>query len=262
MNIIASDVAPSIAHRWSRRLWWLAAPLAFVWFFFWGLLWDPAPYTPLRGVPRFVPHARFLPGRTAAAGDEAQRDLRVMWSPVLFALPTPMGFSRTPAAGDGHDRPRVQRPSLDPILLLPPQDVNRGMVVSAAPVPAFAAGDHFNVDGVTPVFDAQPAATQALVVELLGELAVVQPLEKPLPAVPPELAADSWGVSAQVDVGREGGVRHVFLDPPSTSTDFNVQLLQMIYRWRFTPPTTDLHGTIRLYHVATPRRLPPEVAQP
>lgn len=264
MSLLATDVALSFARRWPRQLWLLAVPLALVWFGFWGLLWSPEAYTPQRHLPRFAPHARFLPGRTAAVGDEAQRDLRVMWSPVLFALPTPMGFSRTPAAGDGHDRPRVQRPGLEPVLLSPPQDADRGRVVSTISVPAFTAGDRFNVDEGVPVFTTQPAITNMLLVELLGELAALQPLGKPLPVVPAGLAADSWSMKVQIDIGREGSVRHAFLDPPSAAPEFNIQVLQAISRWRFAPLSAERQGSVRLYYAATPRPASsvPEAAQP
>jgi hypothetical protein len=257
-----TPTAHAVVPAWSRRLWLLAAPLALGWFAFWGLLWSPAAYTPPCGAPRFPPHARFLPGRTAAEGGEAQHDLRVMWSPVLFALPTAMGFSRTSAAGGGHARPRVERPSIAPRLQPPPAATTPVAVISATALPAFVTGDHLNADNVPPVFAPQPAVAPDLMVELLGALATLQPLEKPLPALPPELASDSWGVRAQLEVGRAGNVQHVFLDPPLASTNFNAQLLQALYRWRFAPAPTESHGAIRLYHGAAPRLVPSEVAQP
>ncbi|TAN36319.1 MAG: hypothetical protein EPN23_08730 [Verrucomicrobia bacterium] len=264
MNLVAGEAALLAARRWPRRLWWLAAPLAVGWFAFWGFLWRPEAYTPPRGLPRFASHARFLPGRATTAGSEVQRDLRVMWSPVLFALPTPMGFSRTPSTGESRDHPRVQRPGAEPLLMSEPCAATNVAVVSAPPLPAFADGVRFRLDDVRSVFADLPVITNALTVELVGDLATIHTLEKTLPALPAELADDSWTVIAYVDVGQAGEVRHVFLDPPSSVNDFNAQLLQALYRWRFTPAAADLHGAIHLHHAAAPQhpQPAPEAAQP
>lgn len=263
MSWSANNVALSAARRWPRQLWLLAGPLAVVWFGFWGLLWNPETYTPPRSLPRFIPHARFLPGRTTSADSEAQHDLRVMWSPILFALPTPMGFSRAPAAGAGHARPRVQRPTLDPVLRPPPHDIPQGSIISAISLPVFAAGDQFSTDTGAPVFTVQPVGANTLEVELRGDLATLQPLEKPMPIVPAALAVDSWDVNAYVDIGREGSVRHVFLDPPSASPEFNAYLLQALYRWQFAPAPMERRGTISFHYTAAqPPASASEVAQP
>lgn len=243
--------------RWNlRRLWLLALPLAALWFGFWGLLWQPESFTAPREAPRFTPHARYLPVRAAADGGEPASDLRVMWSPVLFALPTPMGFSRAPAAGDGHDRPRVQRPNIEPLLMPPPPPPPPTALVPTPTLPAFNDGVHFRLDGATPVFAALPMATNALAIEMLGALAERRCLEQPLPPLPPDLAADSWTVMATLEVGREGRVQHVFLDPPSAVAEFNAQLTQALHRWRFAPAAAATQGPVHLHHAAPPRVLP------
>jgi len=257
VNGLANDAMLLIAHRWPRRLWLLAIPLALGWFFFWLMLWNPEVYDPPGGVPRFAPHARFLPGHSPAADRAAQHDLRVMWSPVLFALPTPMGFSRTPDAGDGHDRPRVQRPSMEPRLLMAPCAATNTLVVSDLPLPVFADGVRFRMDRTAPVFAGMPTGTNSLTVEVVGGLANIPAANIPLPPLPAVLAADSWTVIAYVDVGRFGEVEHVFLDPPSSSVDFNAQLLQALYRWRFVPVAGDLHGIIHLHHAFIPQQFQP-----
>jgi len=244
--------------RWNlRRLWLLALPLAAVWFGFWGLLWQPESFIAPREAPRFTPHARYLPVRAAADGGEPASDLRVMWSPVLFALPTPMGFSRAPAAGDGHDRPRVQRPNIEPQLMPPPPAAPLTALVPTPKLPAFNDGARFRLDDDTPVFAVLPAATPALAVEVLGGLAGRPCLEQPLPALPPDLAADSWTVAATLEVGREGRVQHVFLDPPSTVAEFNAQLTQAFLHWRFAPSAAAAQGSVHLHHAAPSRVLPP-----
>jgi hypothetical protein len=245
------------APRWTlRRLWLLALPLAAGWFGFWGMLWQPETFTAPHESPRFPVHARFLPARAPAEGGEAQHDLRVMWSPVLFALPTPMGFSRAPAAGDGHDRPRVQRPTLEPQLMPAPQIATLAPVVPVPRKPVLNDGAEFRIDSAAPVFTALPAVTNRLSLELIGPLADVPCLEKALPPVPPELTQETWQVVAKLEVGREGRVRHVFLDPPSASADFNMHLTQAFLRWRFAPSAAVAQGQARLQHVAAPKAPP------
>lgn len=252
------------SHPWSlRRVWLLTLPLSGLWFGFWLVIWQPESFTAPSAEPHFITHARYLPVRAASDGGEPQSDLRVMWSPVLFALPTPMGFSRAPAAGDGHDRPRVQRPSLDPLLMPPPSVAKLAPVVPASKLPELNDGKNFRLDGATPVFAEIPAATNTLAIELLGALAQLHSLEQPLPPLPAELAADSWAIVATLEVGREGRVQHVFLDPPSSSTNFNAELTQALYRWRFVPAAA-AQGPVHLHHVAEPKASPPapEVAAP
>jgi hypothetical protein len=250
---------------WSlRRLWLLTVPLSAGWFAFWGLLWQPETFTAPRETPAFTPHARFLPVRAPADGGEPQSDLRVMWSPVLFALPTPMGFSRAPAAGDGHDRPRVQRPNLEPLLMPPAPAAQRAALVPAPRLPALHDGATFRLDGAAPVFAGLPATTNAMTVEVLGGLAGLRCLEQSLPLMPPELTAESWTVTALIEVGRAGSVRHVFLDPPSASAAFNAQLTQAFLRWRFAPAAADVQGVVHLHHAPASKVPPPtpEVASP
>lgn len=264
MNPAPATAGVLTAPRWSlRRLWLLALPLSALWFGFWGLLWQPEAFTLSREAPLFTPHARFLPARTPADGGEVQSDLRVMWSPVLFALPTPMGFSRAPAAGDGHDRPRVQRPSLEP-LLMPPPSQQLAAVVPAPRLPALNQGALFRLDGATPVFTGMPVPTNTLVIDKLGGLAALACLEQPLPALPAELTADSWTIAAALEVGREGRVQHVFLDTPSASPAFNEQLTRAFFGWRFAPSTAAAQGVVHLHYGAAPKvpQPKPEVAAP
>jgi hypothetical protein len=253
-------VAPGRLRRWPRRLWLLAAPLALGWGLFWVSIWQPAAYTPPRRAPQFVPHAHYLPARAAAS----PTDLRVMWSPVLFALPTPMGFSRTPSTSEGRERPRVQRPSLEPQLMPSPQMASGKPVVPAPLRPTFKDGVNFRVDEETPVFTAPPLSANALAMELLDGLASRRTAAPALPTLPAELTADSWTVIAHLEIGRDGGVQHVFLDPPSASAAFNAQLVQSLYCWRLLPTATATAGLVRFQHAAVSgaMRAAPEAATP
>jgi hypothetical protein len=258
----ATPAALRAPPRWSlRRLWLLALPLSALWFGFWGLLWQPETFIAPRENPLFTPHARFLPARAPADGGEPQSDLRVMWSPVLFALPTPMGFSRAPAAGDGHDRPRVQRPTLEPQLMPPPPVAKLAAVVPVPRLPALNDGANFYLDGAAPVFAALPGVTPTLSVEVLGALAGLRCLDQPLPPLPVELAAESWTVVATLELGRAGRVQHVFLDPPSASAAFNAQLLQAFFRWRFAPSAAAVQGLVHLHHAPAPQVPKPKLEE-
>lgn len=265
MSLAVSAGAPAAANRWPRHVWLLAVPLAGVWFLLWGLLWQPEEYVPHPNTPHFLPHARYLSMRRDAPGaGEGQQDLRVMWSPVLFALPTPMGFSRTSATGEGRDHPRVQRPSVEPLLLQPAPVAAGAPVVPVPAAPAFNDGVNFRLAGPAPIFAAVPPPTNSLALVWLGGLAQAQALEKTLPALPPALVAEAWSILAHIEVNREGGVQHVFLDPPSASADFNAQLVQALYRWRFAASAAGVQGVVRLQNVAAHSILKstPETAAP
>ena len=252
MSVPANAADLPGTRRWLRRYWLLAIPLAVSWFAVWGLLLQPFEYMPSRSAPHFQPHVRYLATQTAGTAGGAQSDLRVMWSPVLFALPTPMGFSRASAAGEGRDHPRIQRPVIEPVLLQP-APVGTGLPVVQVPTrPPFLDGVNFRLDGIAPVFPAVQASSNTLAFEFLDGLAGGRALDTPLPALPADLVADAWSIVAHLDVGREGGVRDVFLEVPTSSPEFNAAVAQALYHWRFAPASTAVSGVIHLHHAVRP----------
>ena len=68
--------------------------------------------------------------------------------------------------------------------------------------------------------------------------------------LPPELNKETetaWQVRADVSISRQGVVRHVFLDQPLESAPINHQVLQLLYGLRFKPGDSPVEGCIEIY---------------
>jgi len=252
----APEPAALVPAGW-RQLW--AAVLALAWFGGWGLLLQPAgspaPATRVAKAPRVT----YLPA-PAVQGDGATRaDLRVLWSPVLFSLPTPMGFSRSAASNEATLRPPLQQALSTPVLLarpvpppaaplIPPPVANLAGPAPAAPaVPA------------APVFTAPPPATSAAWQVLLrGGLADAAWQAQPLPPAPADGTAADVEAGAQLEFSREGWAQHVWLDAPTASSNVNAQLVRALLQWRCAPAAAPRSGAVVLR--ATGPTLPPPPA--
>ncbi|MEA2068272.1 MAG: hypothetical protein U9P12_03630 [Verrucomicrobiota bacterium] len=199
------------------------------------------------GGVRVAPETRYLAmatGKLPMAGT----GIRTTKSPVVFSLPSGMGFS--------HE------------LLV--QDVATPLNTFSRPVPAenFLEIDHpvaheagLSLFPLDLMLTAGEASAPALPVD------VFQPLEKRPAArrvtlapelkdrmvggvvLPPLLnqeAPNAWEVRASVSVSEMGSVRHVFLDQPLDSEPLNQQVLQLLYSLRFKPGES-IEGGIEIY---------------
>lgn len=94
----------------------LAAAFALLWFGGLALLFRVAP------APKPLPHASPLPVSWWPAQDGAPPDIRAMWSPALFALPSPAGFSHALRNERIRLAPPVQSAVAAPAYLDPPRN--------------------------------------------------------------------------------------------------------------------------------------------
>lgn len=196
---------------------------------------DPAPPPEPRARARPAP-VTYMP--VEAAGMPDRPDVRAIWSPVLFSLPTAVGFSRGAPSGP------VARPPLDPpaepppLLALRPQTPARTPVpLAPVPLPAYVP---------PPPRPPAPAGT------------TMTPLEGAVPAdagfpVAPEARGDrAWEAEAQVDFGEDGLPRHAFVESADASSGVRGEIARGLHRWRRPAGGSAGRVRVRLVHSGTP----------
>ncbi|MCX6998469.1 MAG: hypothetical protein NTV49_15645 [Kiritimatiellaeota bacterium] len=243
--------------RWPG-LW--AGLLAAGWFGFWALALQPEIVKVPARQPVKAPRVCYLPGPEARGEKAANADLRAMWSPVLFSLPTPMGFSRSVESGDAALRPPLQQTQSAPVLLARPATAdNTPLVPSPTGVLARrAAGEPLLVIKEPPVFAGVAAATgPTWQVVTGGGRAAARWQAQPLPKTPADGGESLWEAGAQVEVSREGVVQHVWLETPTASSNLNVQLVHALLQWRCAPAAAPRTGNVLVRYAGAVAARPP-----
>jgi hypothetical protein len=138
-------------HRFNRAGWRMALGAGGLWLLLGMLLLGiaPAPESLPRETP---PRVAWWPlGGPPGRPDGAVVDLRMLWSPSVFALPTPAGFSHSLRRGRARLTPPVQtvRPEA---AYLPPDPLGAAAVMDAAPLRLKAAAEPGRPDWAASVF--------------------------------------------------------------------------------------------------------------
>jgi len=192
--------------------------------------------------PPVPPATRYLFQGTENEGTA----VRVINSPVVFSLPSSMGFSSELRDGDvqtsltfSKKAPserflEVDASAMDSATHLDSQ----GLMLSASK----STAPQLPVGIFQPLEPRAAAPRVVLVPELEKRLkdAVV------LAAGLNEKVSKPWEVRASVSVSEQGVVRHVFLDRPLESAPRNQQVLQLLYGLRFTPGSA-MEGVVTIY---------------
>ena len=156
---------------------------------------------------------------------EHRSDPRLLHSPTLFALPTPLGFSGGELAAEIRSAPRVE--IADGAAPVPPATPVLPPLQEASRWSQAATGRVELALDRTPVFAAVQVSTgRALVARWSADFtgAVV----RTLPAADAVWAdAASWEAVASVWYDADGGLREVFLDPPGVRADRNAAIVRL-----------------------------------
>jgi hypothetical protein len=222
------------------------------WHGFWGFWLKAGVACPSAAVPA-VSEMSYAPVQIGGATDGVPpADLRVLWSPVLFALPTPMGFSRTALTNDVGARPPLTPPGDTAVFL-----------DRAAPTQARVAQMGQNMEELVfqsstslplrvseePVFGDKPAPTgETIQIEFAGDLAGRTFSRFGLPEDPRVRGENAWEAGAYVEIGPDGRVRHVLLEEPSPSAKLNAMLVRAILGWQMDGPGGAVGGRVTLRH--------------
>ncbi len=239
-----AEHSPAAPPQYGRRAsllgspFWLAVGLAVAVHLLWMTGLHLRPPRPLPS-PMVTPRVGYLPVRMGPTDTNAiHADVRALWSPALFSLPTPMGFSRPARAGDFQWRPVLALPPLPKLLLerealtehsaeapeqegSGPVDITLPVLVfssldpPALPVPAKAAAGRLTVQ-----LDGGPVPSSASVI---------------WPEQPWMRGTQSWEVVASITIASDGRVEHAFLETRTASEEFNRDMIVALLRWRLEP---------------------------
>ncbi len=182
-------------------------------------------------------------GSSLATGYPARK----VWSPVLFSLPSEMGFSRGLFEQDVRTALRFSKsPRYESFLEINAVPQEPGAEIDSTALMVSLVGrtvPHPPVD-IFQVEEERPTARRVyldpkLKERLLGGI-----------VLPPELnqAVDTaWQVHAAVSIAPQGSVQHVFFDQPLESEAMNQEVLQMLFGLRFKPDARSAEGRIEIY---------------
>lgn len=212
----------------------LAAALALLahggWFYFYARPWTPET-SPAAVVE--APRLTYL----AAAQHSAIQEERLLGSPVLFALPSPQGFSgKNPAALSV--TPSSMRAAGGESLLLARSDV-------PAPSPDFlrplaqtvAQPGELEFSGVEPRAEVGRPGSTGFAVRVYWPDGAPS-VRSGLPGagvLAPVLKDRPWDLVALLEFDEQGGVRHVFLEKPTADRERNEFLARTLRGLRIDP---------------------------
>ena len=183
--------------------------------------------------PSAPPRTRYL---TSASGGAAspESDVRTVRSPVVFSLPSAMGFSQELLNNDVKTKLSfLQTVKTEHFLevetgpqyageWLVPLDLRISSREKGPPLPVVVADGELSRMTGTRVVLAPELKTR-----LVGGI-----------VLPPELNGSvetPWEVHASISVSEQGSVRHILLEQPLESPERNQQVLRLLYGLRFKP---------------------------
>lgn len=213
--------------------WMSAAVITAVWHAVWWMGLSPRTHHTAIAPPP-VPRLSYVPVIAAHSGT-ISGDVRALWSPVLFSLPTAVGFSRTVLNQSAGIGPPVETP-------LPPEVLMERVPASGAgamhprsmhdPVAVLRrmpeVRDHLTVPELT------SGNRSPLQVYALGTDAELLPEDLPLPARK-DLGVEPWETEVELVVAEEGWITRVLLMSPPADPAVAQAVSRALYRWRYDP---------------------------
>ena len=203
--------------------------------------------SPLTGSP-VPPHTFYRgpasPSATDSSGAGAW-EVRAVKSPVVFSLPSTMGFSRELDSQDVRTRLSFQQQvRAERFLEIAPSikaaeerlDPQAWMVSARATEPAVPS--RALKGGKERTSSRRVVMAPELMPRLMGGV-----------VLPPELnmgGGKAWEVRASVSISVQGAVEHVFLEQPLESEPLNQQVLRLLYSLRFKPGPA-IESSIEIY---------------
>ena len=178
--------------------------------------------------------------------DSARADrVRVMNSPVVFSLPSSMGFSRFLGSHDVETRKSFAQPAQTEVFLdLVPAFRPEMKADGLGALRSQQVRSELNFPAIYVEQSRGAASVQHVVMDaplqkrFVGELALSGALLLPM--------AKAWEVHAMLHISAEGMVDHVFLDQPVEPAALNAAVLTYFYGLRFQPGES-MNGSVALY---------------
>ena len=190
------------------------------------------------------PVTRYAMQGSAADADAAS--VRMVKSPVVFSLPTEMGFSRELVEHDVQTRKTFMQQQLRTEHFLNVTPAIRNLEDRLLPERLM-----ISMADRGPLLP-EPSIRRARIFVPARRVTFSPGLQKRIMGgivLPPELnkAVDKpWMVRATVDISEQGAVEHLFLDHPLDPPALNHQVLRVLYGLRFKPGRAE-QGSIEIY---------------
>jgi len=177
------------------------------------------------------PQTHYLHASTGEAVS-AENDVRTVRSPVVFSLPSVMGFTQELMNNDV----RTKLSFLQPVQtehFLEAKGVPQYSGEQLAPVQLMVSGMEKEPSLPAAGIDVEPPQVAATRVVLAPELKSRLVGGIVLPSELNGVVATPWEVHASISVSEQGAVRHILLEQPIESPERNQQILRLLYSLRF-----------------------------
>ncbi|QBG47567.1 hypothetical protein EGM51_09235 [Verrucomicrobia bacterium S94] len=202
---------------------------------------------PEGGINMDVPATRYQAGGHTAFPMSGP-GVRTVSSPVLFSLPSSIGFSRE-FLGDRIQTPRFDPGSGKPERFLDVQGMHRRNELNSSELmltTSIGSGPGVPDD----IYRAAPEKTAARRVSIAPELKSRVVGGIVLPAELNQDVSKPWAVRAEVSISEQGVVQHVFLEKPLDSAPLNRSVLKMLYGLNFSAGKP-VEGIVEIYSPET-----------
>lgn len=206
-------------------------------------LTEPAEQTPF--VERLSPPTTFYASASTMPISSSGYDVRSVWSPVLFALPTKMGFSselRRQNLGIQLSEPEQVKAEKFLDAVLPAHPADTPVDFSRPPL----VQPRRNGPALPPVKSRGATFPEPQRIHLASGLAARLAGEITLPPSLQKGSEQPWQVDAEIHVSESGLVEHAFLRMRADSVELNDQVLRFIYGLRFSPAQSATDGDITI----------------
>ena len=234
--------------------WFACAAIALGVHLGWFLILPAMPQRAAATVPA-APRVALMPDTL----QDVRADVRLVWSPLLFAVPSTRGFSESLLQERIAFAPSAQGSALSPFLAgrsEPPSGAgltdggtSLARVISAAlsTLPLRPAD--------APAFKARPAETSVvLYIAWTDPSGAVRNVSVDVGPVDPWVDTRPWLAEAMLDIDAAGSVTHVFLEKPTALKDRNAALARILAVLRFDPaPAHSSRVTVRYEGTYQPR---------
>lgn len=172
--------------------------------------------------------------------------VRILNSPVLFSLPSSVGFSRFLRINDVETKKSfVQQVYAEAFLEVDPLDYLAQKSSDVTQLRVLSPSRKLGIPRKATSFKASPVLKLFLLSDALEERLINDP---ELPFAFSDPTEKAWEVIAQINVSESGRVEHVFLEHPVESKELNQQILLFLYGLRFAPGLP-IEGTVELHSI-------------
>jgi hypothetical protein len=182
---------------------------------------------------------------TAGSADPGMA-VRSIWSPVMFSLPSQMGFSRSLDQESARTRLSFSRPIKsekflrvdgpeNPAKTVELKDLMLTSTVHREPGVPEGSAIRRGETVATPRVQIEPELKERLV----GGVVLPPALNRPESGI--------WQVRADIRIAADGAIRHVLLEKPMEDAVLNQQMLQLLYSLQFKAGDRPVDGRIEVY---------------